>query len=123
MGFDLQPRRAATAGLLGAALALAGACGSMRSCAAPPPRPSGQFLYAVHDAPGASIPSVDPRITAFQVEASTGTLRPVGEAAEARAVGAFSLAVDPSGRWFSLAGSQLGLLQVTASGALERAAK
>src|SRR5262245_16087737 len=112
MGFDLQPRRAASAGLLGAALAAAGACGSMRARAGPPPRPAGQFLYAVHDAPDAMVPSVDPHITAFQVDAATGALRPVGEAA-AHAVGAFALAVDPSGRWFSLAGSQLGLLQVT----------
>lgn len=122
MSFDLQPRRAASALLLGGALALAGACGSMRSCAGPPVRPGGQFLYAVHDAPGAVAPSVDPRIAAFQVDAGTGALRPVG-AVPAQTVGAFALAVDPSGRWFSLTGSQLGLYRVTASGALERAAK
>ena len=124
MGVNLQPRRAATALLLGGALALAGACGSMRSCAAPPARPHGQFLYAVHDTPGALAPSVDPRIAAFQVDAGTGALRPVeGGAASAGTVGAFALAVDPSGRWFSLAGSQLGLYQIKASGAVEPAAK
>lgn len=122
MGPGLQPRRAAATGLLGAAVALAGACGSLRSCAGPPARPSGQFLYAVHDAPDAIAPSVDPRIAAFEVDANTGALRPVGSL-NSQTVGAFALAVDPSGRWFSLAGSQLGLYQVTSSGALERAAK
>src|SRR5262245_51459699 len=124
MRANLQSRRAATALLLGGALALAGACGSMRSCAGPPPRPHGQFLYAVHDTPGALAPSVDPRIAAFQVDAGTGALRPVeGGAASAGTVGAFALAVDPSGRWFSLAGSQLGLYRVTPSGAVEPAIK
>jgi 6-phosphogluconolactonase (cycloisomerase 2 family) len=118
----LQHGRASAAVLVGAALA-AGGCGSMRSCASPPPRPDGRYLYVVHDGRGSIAPGVDPHVAAFQVDPATGALRAVDNGSTgARAVGAFSLAVDPSGRWFSLAGSQLGLLRLTASGAVEPAA-
>ena len=94
----------------------------MRSCASPPPRPDGRYLYVVHDAPDSIAPGADPHITAFKVDAATGALRAVEHGSTgANAVGAFSLAVDPSGRWFSLAGSQLGLLRLTASGAVQPA--
>jgi sugar lactone lactonase YvrE len=118
---DLQPRRARIAGLLAAALC-AGACGGMRGCASAPPTPQGQYLYAVHDPPGHHpAPGADPRIMTLKIDASSGALSAVeGGRLAAEAVGAWALSVDPSGRWFSLAGSQLGLQRVAASGALER---
>src|SRR5688572_11496928 len=117
----LQHRRASAA-VLAAAVLAAGGCGSMRSCASAPPRPDGRYLYVVHDSAESPAPGVDPHITAFKVDPATGALRAVEKGSTgAGAIGAFSLAVDPSGRWFSLAGSQLGLLRLTASGAVEPA--
>jgi sugar lactone lactonase YvrE len=105
---------------LGLAAALAGACGSVPGCAAAPRRPAGGFLYAVHDATGATVgPATPPLIAAWRIDPDTGSLQPVaGGPGATNAIGAFELAADPSGRFFSLAGSQLALLHVSASGAL-----
>jgi 6-phosphogluconolactonase (cycloisomerase 2 family) len=114
--------RSAAAGLVVAAIAAAG-CGSVRSCTTrPPTKPEGQYLYAVHDAPDSVAPGIEPRISALRIDPASGGLTPVPNGSiSAGAVGAFSIAVDPSGRWFSLAGSQLALLRITASGAVEPA--
>ena len=118
----LQPRRTSGAVLVAAALA-AGGCGTMRSCASPPPRPDGRYLYVV--ARRAGLDRARRRPAHRRLQGRSGDGGPARRRARHRpgrdAVGAFSLAVDPSGRWFSLAGSQLGLLRVTASGAVEPA--
>jgi hypothetical protein len=122
MTSGLQPRRARAAGALAAALC-AGACGGMRSCAGAPPVPKGHYLYVVHDPAGLHpAPGADPQIAALRIDPATGALARVGDGSlAAQAVGAWALAVDPGGRWFSLTGSQLGLQRIAASGALERA--
>jgi sugar lactone lactonase YvrE len=121
MARRLQQRRVRVP-LAAVVLACAGACGGVRSCAAPPPLPAGRFLYVVHDPPAPHpAPGAEPRIAAFRIEPESGVLQAVAEGTlEARAVGAFALQGDAQGRWFALAGSQLGLQRVTASGALER---
>jgi 6-phosphogluconolactonase (cycloisomerase 2 family) len=116
----LQPRRARAAGVIALALAAA-ACGGVRSCAAPP-APKGHYLYVVHDPGGGQpAPGADPRIAALRIDPASGVLTPIASMA-AEAVGAWALAVDPSGRWFSLTGSQLGVQRIAASGALEHVA-
>jgi HEAT repeat protein len=99
------------------ATSMAAACGSVPGCAAAPRRPAGAFLYAVHDQAGG--PAAPPAISAWRIDQETGALRPIADSPGAtNAIGAFELAADPSGRFFSLAGSQLGLLRVSASGSL-----
>ncbi len=116
----LNRRRNGAAGALAAALLAATACGSLKSCAVDgPPAPDGQYLYVAHDAADAIAPGADPQIAALRIDPATGTLAAVaGSPTAARAVGAFALAHDPTGRWFSLAGSQLGLLALSAGGGL-----
>jgi hypothetical protein len=109
-------RRVRAVGLCVAAV-LAAACGSVPGCASAPRRPAGAFLYAVHDQAGG--PVAPPAIAAWRIDPDTGSLQPVADSpGVTNAVGAHELAADPSGRFFSLAGSQLALLQVSASGTL-----
>jgi 6-phosphogluconolactonase (cycloisomerase 2 family) len=97
------------------------ACGPVKGCATPPPAAQGQFLYVVHDPEEYSIaPGADPQIAAMQIDPGTGGLAMVpGGSAAPKAVGAFALAHDASGRWFSLTGGQMGLLRLKADGRLE----
>jgi hypothetical protein len=104
-------------------LALVGsatACSHMKGCASVP-EPPGEFLYAVHAPRGAvAVAGEDLQVAAFRIDSVTGALLAApGESAAPAATGAFKLERDPAGRWFALTGSQLGLLRMTASGALE----
>jgi sugar lactone lactonase YvrE len=117
MDARVQRRRLGGVGIAAAAV-LAGACSGLRSCAPPPPRPDGAFLYAVHDAPGARIPAIDPRITSWRIDEATGRLTPLGEPAGPGPGAAFHLLADPSGRFFALTGGVLDFLRCDASGAI-----